>query len=377
MEKVDIVVIGAGVVGLSVTAHIAGGSRSVLLLDKNCSWGQETSSRNSEVIHAGIYYKPGSLKAEACVSGRKKLYELCRLKNIAHKKLGKLIVARDEHELNMLSRIKDNAVANGVTLELLDKEEVAEMESNIKVEGALYSSETGIVDSHELMKFYYNTAAGKGADICFDSEVTGIKLTEGGYVVTVDNAGETLQIYSRKVINCAGLHADKVAEMAGIDIDQNGYRQVLLKGNYYRVSSAKSGLVTRLVYPVPGKRSLGIHTVPDLVGQMRLGPDAEPVLCVDYTVMDKKEEFFRSASTFLPWLDKDDLNQDMAGIRPQLMHGDADGFRDFIINEETAKGLPGMINMIGIESPGLTSSVFLGEHVAQMALREDRSLCLK
>lgn len=370
MDKVDIVIIGAGVIGLAVASEVSGTGKSVFMLEKNNCWGQETSSRNSEVIHAGIYYPQGSLKAKSCVYGRKMLYALCEKEGIPFKKTGKLIIATCEAEIETLNEVYNQAKSNGVDLQFLSKQDARKKEPDVFCLGALFSPETGIVDSHALMKYFLNKANANGVNLVCSSEVVGIEKQGREYKITVNNQGETISFLSRVVINCAGNNADKVAAMCGLDIEARGYQQYYLKGNYFRLSN-KSKFVTRhLVYPVPQKRSLGVHTVLDLQGEVRLGPDEEEVEKIDYCVNEnKKRFFFESARKYLTFIAEDDLSADMAGIRPQLRRPNRGNFRDFFISHENTLGFPGLINLIGIESPGLTASPYIGKYVAEMAMK--------
>jgi L-2-hydroxyglutarate oxidase LhgO len=372
MEKVQIVIIGAGIIGLNVAAEIARLKDSVYLIERHESFGQETSSRNSEVIHAGIYYPKDSLKAKTCLEGKRLIYETCEKNSIPYKKLGKLIVAVDESELNALEALFSNADENGVKdITLLSKTRIGELEPHIKAEAALYSGTTGIVDSHSLMSFYAYQAKQGGAAITYKTEVTKIKRVKDGYKVSVFDADDEEFIFLAEVIiNCAGLESDTIAEMAGIDIDKAGYRIKYNKGQYFKWSTRKSKFIKHLVYPVPGpvSASLGIHATPNLTGIVRLGPDDKYIdrEDIDYKVDDEaKKRFYDSCVKFLPFLEEDDLSQDTSGIRPKLQ-GPDESFKDFIINEESDLGLPGFINLIGIESPGLTASPAIAKMVSSI-----------
>jgi len=367
MESVDITIIGAGIIGLSVASVLSQKNKNIFILEKNTSWGQEASSRNSEVVHAGIYYNPGSLKAIACYEGRNELYTLCPEHNIGIKKTGKLIVATDQREIGLLEKLKETARNNGVDLSFLDGKDVKKVEPEACAVAALYSPETGIVDSHFLMKFFLDKARAGGVELVCDAEVIAIERKESQYKITLNNQGEKVSILSNVVVNCAGNNADKVASLCGINIEKEGYEQYYLKGNYFRLSDQHRNKTSHLIYPVPDKNSLGIHTVLDLSGGIRLGPDEEEVLEMDYQVNPaKKKAFYNSAKKFLPCIDEKDLSSDMAGIRSQLRHPNKGDFKDFIINHEQDKGLPGLINLLGIESPGLTASPYIGKYVGDI-----------
>ncbi len=357
MEKVNITIVGAGVVGLAVGYELSKAYSDVLIIEKNLSFGQETSSRNSEVIHAGIYYPKESLKTKACVEGNPLLYEFCRQNNIPHKKIGKLIVAIDSGEVKELETLFRRGLDNGVTgLSFLDEDGIKKIEPHIKAHAAIYSSETGIIDSHSLMKALLSSFKGNNGCIVYDTQVSGIDKAKDGFVVTAGNSRQGVSKFlTRALINCAGLNSDRIAAIAGLSKDE--YRLKYCKGSYFRADKSKAGFIRHLAYPVPKKdrAGLGIHATLDLSGSLRLGPDDEYVDKIDYRVDEsKKKAFYESTKQYLPFIELGSLYPDTCGIRPKLQ-GKGEGFRDFIIKEESDNGLPGMINLIGIESPGLTA----------------------
>ncbi|MFC1808291.1 NAD(P)/FAD-dependent oxidoreductase [Candidatus Omnitrophota bacterium] len=367
MDKVDILIIGAGVVGLSIARELAD-KGDLLVVEKHESFGKETSSRNSEIIHAGIYYEPGSLKARFCIEGRRLLYEFCQENNIAHKRLGKLIVATDDSEIKRLETLFENGKGCGVDdLKMIDADEIKRLEPNISAIAAIYSPSTGILDTHQFMKQLESHAKGEGVTFAYNCEVIGFKKNSSGYAVAIsDIDGERLDIEAKVVINCAGLDSDKIAQMAGIDIDKEGYKLYPNKGEYFRLSNAKAKLINHLIYPTPTQTSLGIHTVSDLGGQIRLGPSSFYVDEIDYDVDPKNStNFFNGAKKFLPFLEEEDLSVDTAGIRPKLQAPGSPS-RDFIIQDEAGKDLPGFINLVGIESPGLTATLSIAKYIATM-----------
>lgn len=367
--QTDIVIIGAGVVGLAIASELAGKSRDVIVFEKNKSFGQETSSRSSEVIHAGLYYQPGSLKAKLCINGNKLLYGFCAKHNIPHKRLGKLVIATNDSETEKIKKIFDNAVNSGVRgLMFLDTDEIKKLEPQIKASAGFISPDTGILDTHLFMKCLFSRAKEKGAMFAFLSEVAAVKKENSGYTVSVkEPSGEKSTLKSRIVVNCAGLGADKIAEMAGLDTEKLSYKIYYCKGQYFRIASPKKFKITRLVYPPPTNVSLGIHLTPDLAGGLRLGPDAKYVDKIDYVVDEgDKKIFWQSVKEFLPKLETGDMIADTSGIRPKLR--EEGGFRDFIIKEEKERGLAGFINLIGIESPGLTASLAIAELVRDLAI---------
>lgn len=368
-EIVDVTIVGAGVIGLAVGWAVADGKRKVYVLEKNGSFGQETSSRNSQVIHAGLYYPKNSLKARTCVEGNRLLYEICASNGIAHRKLTKIVVATNDLEIGKLAALLKNGEENGVEgLCLLSRQETKRIEPNVEAVAALYVPSTGIIDVHGLMKFFLGKAKDKGAEVVYRAEVTGITKEKDGYCVTVQDSGGAFTFFTRVLINCAGLHADKVAAMAGIDLKEAGYQLHYCKGEYFSVGGGKSRLVKRLVYPVPLPEvtGVGIHVTLDLDGRMRLGPGVEYIREIEYTVDEKKRHlFYEGVKRFLPALELSDLEPEMAGVRPKLQ-GPGDRQKDFIIHHEEDKGLPGLINLIGIESPGLTASPAIAKMVGEI-----------
>ena len=361
-----ITIIGAGVIGLAVAAQVAGKGREVYILEKNETFGKETSSRNSETIHAGIYYPQGSLKAETCVAGNALLYELCQRHGIGHRKTGKLIVATKHEEVGKLEALLERGKGNGVDdLAMLSKEEIKELEPNVEGVAAILSPSSGIIDTHALMRFFLNRAREEGAEIAYKSKVVGIERLSDGYEVAVENSSGSFTFKTEIIINCAGLNSHEIAQLVGIDIDEAGYKLRYCKGEYFSVSNSKSRLVERLIYPVPEPSTggAGIHTVLDVEGRMRLGPNARYVDEIDYKVDEsQKGVFYHSVKPFLPFIEYDDLEPEMAGIRPKLQAPGED-VRDFVIRHEQDRGLPGFINLIGIESPGLTSSPAIAKYV--------------
>jgi L-2-hydroxyglutarate oxidase LhgO len=366
MADTGIAVIGAGVVGLAVAARLAPRHPDLVVLERNARHGQETSSRNSEVIHAGLYYPTGSLKARLCVEGNRLLYEMCAAAGVLHRRCGKIITAVVEEELPALEALRARARSNGVELQRLSAREAAALEPNVRSAGALLSPDTGIVSAHGLMDALLRGVRQAGAVFQPRSELVRLERN-GGYRLTVKTPGAEESFTAERVINAAGLEADTVAEMAGIDVDEAGYRQHYCKGSYFSVAPARAGLVNRLVYPVPGHVSLGVHAVLGLDGRLRFGPDAEYVdRRTDYRVDPARAPAFgQAARRLVPAIADADLAPDISGIRPKLQ-GPGDGFRDFVIAEESGRGLPGFVNLIGLDSPGLTSAPAIARHVAQL-----------
>jgi len=358
MEEVNITIIGAGVVGLAIAAELSKKYDEIVVLEKHDKFGKETSSRNSEVIHSGIYYPQGSLKAKLCVEGAVLLYAYCEEHSIPHSRLGKLIVATDENEKRHLVELYNTGIQNGTqSLAFFNRNEITRAEPNVNAIAALFSPNTGIVDSHALMKSFYNTATASGVLFSFDSEVNFIKKNKNGYLIGIKN--DDYKFVSKVVINSAGLYSDHIAELAGIDIDSVGYRLRYCKGSYF--SYAKKSPIKMLVYPVPHKdlAGLGTHATLDLGGRLRFGPDAEFIDTLNYKVdINKRDIFYEGASKIINGLEKQAFIPDMAGIRPKIK---GDGVKDFVIKHEDDKGLKGLINLIGIESPGLTASLAIAK----------------
>jgi L-2-hydroxyglutarate oxidase LhgO len=365
IDSFQITVIGAGVVGLAVADELAAAFQNVLIVEKNTGFGQETSSRNSEVIHAGIYYPPGLLKSRLCVKGNRLLYETCVRRGIPHKRLGKLIVATSAQECHELEKIREQARQNSVTgLTTLGKKQIRTLEPEVKGVTALFSPSTGIIDSHSLMRSFLWNAEEKGATIAFRACVTAIRLENDGYDVEI-NAGE-YRFRTKVLVNCAGLYSDKVAALAGMDIDKLGYRIKYCKGNYFTLSPAPK--LRHLVYPVPveNNESLGIHATIDLNNRVRFGPDSEYIDTLEYSVDEsRKYSFYEAIKRYIPNITAEGIQPDMCGVRPKLQ-GPGEPYRDFVIKEEQEAGRPGLINLIGIESPGLTSCIAIARHVSSL-----------
>lgn len=358
MEKVDTLIIGAGVIGLAIAAELAKKNEDIVVVEKEASFGRHTSSRNSEVIHSGIYYPQNTLKATLCVRGVQLLYDYLEAHNIAYNKCGKLIVASDKAEEVELQKLKVNGEKNGVTgLTLINQKLCRAMEPLIKAESALLVLATGIMDTHGLMRSLEQEAEANDAFIVYDMEVVSIQKDEDKYHVGFAD-GEIFEV--RRLINAAGLWSDKIAEMIGIDTNKHNLQLHWCKGEYYKTSKVKG--VKHLIYPVPDDISLGIHLTIDLAGNCRFGPSAYYVDQLNYAMDESfKNEFVLSINKYLD-LPEDYLDLDDSGIRPKLQKP-GDKFRDFYIKAEDEKGYHNFINIIGIESPGLTAALAIAEYV--------------
>jgi L-2-hydroxyglutarate oxidase LhgO len=368
----DVIVIGAGVVGLACAAELARSGRSVLVLERAGGIARETSSRNSQVIHAGLYYPPGSLKARLCIEGAERLYARCAREGIPHRALGKLVVATDPHEVAVIEALRAQGEANGAAgLALVDAAEVARREPHVRALAALWSPRTGILDAHGLGDSYAAELARFGGELLLRHEVVGLAHRAGSWrVEALGPSGERETAECGAVVNAAGLAADRVAALAGIAVDAAGYRQHPCKGDYFALAPGAPLRFAGLVYPAPHGPGLGVHVTVDLGGRVRFGPDAEYVERIDYAVdAAKRGRFAAAARRYVPSLDETWLTPDQAGIRPKLA-GPGQTFRDFAIVEESARGLPGLVNLVGIESPGLTASEAIGARVAALIARE-------
>jgi L-2-hydroxyglutarate oxidase LhgO len=367
--EADITIIGAGVIGLAIAEKISGKYSNIFVIEKHPTFGQETSSRNSEVIHAGIYYPQGSLKAQLCVEGKSLLYDYCRENDIPVNNCGKLIVATSQEEIAVINGIKENAALNGVVLEIMEQDRIVALEPSIIALKALFSPTTGIVDTHSLMKRFETNILNQGGQIVYGSEVTGIKKIQRGYEISLLDADKkNYSFTSAIVINSAGLTSDKISEMAGMKDEKLSIN--FCKGEYFRINPPKNRLINRLIYPVPHQNmeGIGIHVTIDMGGGVKLGPD---VTYLESNVYDyhvdpaKQEAFWRSAKKFLPFLEYDDIAPDMAGIRPKTQKK-GEPIHDFYIMEESARGNPGFINLIGMESPGMTACLAIANYVNRL-----------
>ncbi|MFA5913231.1 MAG: NAD(P)/FAD-dependent oxidoreductase [Burkholderiales bacterium] len=361
MERIDCVVVGAGVVGLACARALARAGREVVVLEEAGAIGTQTSSRNSEVIHAGIYYPPGSLKATLCVEGKALLYRYCEERGVAHRRCGKLIVATVAEQVATLHKIQAHAAANGVDdLRLLTPQETHAMEPELRCVAALLSPSTGIIDSHGLMLAYQGEAEDHGAMIAPHSPVAGGAVQTEGIMLEIGGA-EPMRIVARTVINSAGLKAQQVAAAIRGFPQEKVPPCYYAKGTYYSLTSRSP--FTHLIYPVPEAAGLGVHLTLDLGGQARFGPDVEWIAEIDYDVdLRRADGFYRAIRDYWPGLRDGQLAPGYAGIRPKL-GGPEQPASDFVIQGPQEHGVAGLVNLFGIESPGLTASLALAERV--------------
>lgn len=362
MDTVQTVVIGAGVVGLAIARALARSGREVVILEAANAIGTETSSRNSEVIHAGIYYEPGSLKARFCVEGRQRLYEYCAERGVAHRRCGKLIVAASRAQHEGLARIEQRAQAAGVdSLRWLTGAEAVALEPALACAEALLSPDTGIIDSHGLMLALQGDAEDHGAMLALCSRVQRITPAGGGFELEVLVDGVTMQLGCRELVNAAGLGANAIA--ASVEGLAPAFKPplYLAKGNYFSLSGACP--FGRLVYPIPNEAGLGVHLTIDLGGQGRFGPDVQWLDRLDYDVDPERcAGFYEEIRSYWPSLPDGSLHASYAGIRPKLVPA-GQAAADFRINGPSAHGMPGLVNLLGIESPGLTASMAIADEV--------------
>ncbi len=365
---IDVVVIGAGVVGLACAAALARAGRSVVVIERHDRVGEETTSRNSEVVHAGLYYPEGSLKAELCAKGREALYARCEARGIPHRRTGKLIVATEPAEIERLESIRERGRANGVPgLDLLDAAAVRAREPAVRSVAALDSPASGIVDALAFTLSFLAEAEEHGAQIALRTEVRSVVRATGGWRVEArGDDGEAQSIVSAALVNAAGLASDELAARAGFDVDACGYRLHPCKGDYFSLVPGAPLRLRQLIYPVPAGPGLGVHVTLDLAGRIRFGPDAEYVAAPRFDVDPGKGPAFAEAiRRYLPGVRDAWLSPDYAGVRPRLA-AQGESFRDFVVQEESAKGFPGFVNCIGIESPGLTAAPAIGDRVAEL-----------
>ncbi|MCV2217216.1 NAD(P)/FAD-dependent oxidoreductase [Thauera sp. Sel9] len=364
METVDVVVIGAGVVGLACASALAEAGREVLIVEREHCIGSGISSRNSEVIHAGLYYPPGSLKARLCVEGRQRLYAYCAQRGVAHARCGKLVVASREAQLDALQEIAGRARQNGVDdLRLLDRAEIAELEPALDAEAGLLSPSTGIVDSHGLMLALLGDAEDHGAMLALGSPVEGGAADGGGIVLEIGGKAP-MTLRTRCVINAAGLDAVALSSAIRSAASAQAPQAHFARGVYFGYSGKAP--FSRLIYPIPEPGGLGVHLTLDLGGQARFGPDVEWIVHPDYHVDPARAARFADAiRNWWPALDADRLQPGYAGVRPKIVGpGQADA--DFRIDGPARHGVAGLVHLYGIESPGLTASLAIGAHVAKL-----------
>jgi L-2-hydroxyglutarate oxidase LhgO len=365
MDRIDCLVIGAGVVGLACARALAKAGRDVVIVEAQNAIGTETSARNSEVIHGGLYYPNGSNRARFCVEGKRRMYEYCAERGVPHRRITKLVVALDDEQANGLSKLKDNAAGNGVTdLEILDQDQITRMEPELSCKAAFLSPSTGIVDSHSLMLALLGEAEDNGAMLALSSPVIGGEVRSDGILIRTGGA-EPMEVMATTVVNAAGLYAQKVASaIEGIPADTIPPIHYA-RGVYFTLTGKAP--FKRLIYPMPVAAWLGVHLTLDMGGDAKFGPDIEWIDSVDYTVdPGRVENFYPSVRRWWPGLPDGSLQPGYAGVRPKL-YARGEPAADFVFQTEDVHNVTGLINLYGIESPGLSSSIAIGEHVAELA----------
>lgn len=363
-ERIDCAVIGAGVVGLAIARGLACAGREVVILEREQGFGTHTSSRNSEVIHAGIYYPTGSIKARLCVPGRKALYRYCADHNVNHKRIGKVVVATGAEQLDALHKYKAQAEINGVDdLRMLSANELAALEPEVRGVAGFLSPSTGIIDSHGLMLAYLGDAEERGASLALESPVVSGSIRNDGILLDVGGS-ESMTILCRTVVNAAGLHAQAVARsITGIPARTIPPTYYAI-GHYYTLAGRSP--FAHLIYPVARQDWLGVHVTIDLGGQVKFGPDFSWIDEIDYRFDESRTPaFYEAIRRYYPGLKDGTLQPGYTGIRPKIA-GPGEAAPDFVIQGPRDHGVAGLVNLYGIESPGLTSSLAIADYAAAM-----------
>jgi len=371
METVECVVVGGGLIGLAIARQLAMSGRETVVLERHGAIGEETSSRNSEVIHAGIHYVAGSLKAITCVQGRRSLYEYCASRGVPFRRCGKLIVATNERQVANLDHIRDAGRRNGVDdLVELDETQIRNLEPDLRCVAALLSPSTGILDTHSFMLALLADAERHGAMLVLHAALVAAEAADGGWdLISSDGTGSSVR--ARWLINAAGLGAVELAQAIEGFPAQRIPQLFLAKGNYFSLTGRAA--FSHLIYPVPEPGGLGVHLTLDLAGAARFGPDVEWVDAVEYKVSPHRaDSFYAAIRKYWPELPDESLQPAYAGVRPKIS-GPGEPVRDFMIEGPQQHGVPGVINLFGIESPGLTASLAIARFVGSMVTDGIRS----
>ncbi|MBT8453694.1 MAG: NAD(P)/FAD-dependent oxidoreductase [Deltaproteobacteria bacterium] len=365
-EAVDAVVIGAGVVGLACAHELLKRFDSVLVLEREAGPGREISSRNSGVVHAGIYYPRDSRKTRLCIEGNRRLYAWCEAHDVPHKHTGKLIVATSAADEERLRKIARHARDVGAgDLRLMTRDEASAEEPELRCELALHSPTSGVVDVHELIASLVHEIIEADGMVVYHTAVDSIEKIESGWLLqTIDSTGSETELVSRCVVNSAGLSALDVAESSGLAEAERPWRLYPCKGSYFALGSSAPETRNSLIYPLPSGGGLGVHITADISGARRAGPDAEFIDTIDYSVDESRvTRFAEAVARYLPAIRPEHLTPDYCGIRPKLV-GPGGGFEDFVIRSPESQ--PGMVHLIGIESPGLTAALAIGARVSDL-----------
>jgi len=366
VENVDVIVVGAGVVGLAIAAKMSQTFKNVIVIDKNSSFGEETSSRNSEVIHAGIYYPENTLKAKLCMQGKHDLYQYCQSRKIPFHQIGKLIVAQNTDEEAHLTQIQHSAFNNGVPdLTWLCQSELRDREPNLKASSALLSPSTGIIDSHSYMQSLIAQIQSNSGIFVGNTRINNAEPISSGFIVKLTCQKEIMTLKCRYLINSAGLNSEKVAHSIA------GLQKSLIpklhwcRGHYFSYSGKSP--FNQLIYPIPeaNTQGLGIHATLDLAYQLKFGPDTQYINTPNYQFgHNLKPKFIQAIQRYFPKINPQKLQPSYTGIRPKLQ-GPSDKFKDFNIQTSQEHKIPNLVNLYGIESPGLTASLAIGEYVSK------------
>lgn len=364
MDNVDAIIVGAGVVGLAIAAKLSAKIKNVLLIDKNLHFGEETSSRNSEVIHAGIYYPQDSLKAKFCVSGKEQLYRYCQQRHIPHQKLGKLLIAHNEQDEAYLAKMINQAQANDVNdLTWLNAHALQKSIPELSASAALLSPSTGIIDVHTYMQSLLAEFEQNGGLFSAQTEMLAAEPSNDGFSVRLKSQNEIMLLNCNYLINSAGLHSTVVANNISGLLSKFIPKLHYCRGHYFSYQGTSP--FKQLIYPIPTEHGLGIHASLDIAGQLKFGPDTQYIDTLDYQVDESlKAKFLQAVQRYFPRVSADKLQPAYAGIRPKL-EGPNDSFKDFCIQNEASHAIKGLINLFGIDSPGLTSSLAIADDVCK------------
>jgi|TARA_R100001143_G_C3358709_1_gene134179 L-2-hydroxyglutarate oxidase LhgO len=362
---IECIVVGAGVIGLAVARELSRAGHEVLVIEAEGQIGTGASSRNSEVIHAGLYYPTGSLKAQLCVAGRQTLYDYCEAYDIPHKRTGKLIVATNNNQLGALKTLHDKALANGVTdIQWLSASEAVALEPELTCQAALLSPATGIIDSHALMLSLQGQAEGAGCQFVFRTPLQSVEQANGNFHLGFGGA-DPMSLTARYVVNAAGLAAPNIARLFPWHAHTPRPNAHYCKGHYF--SLMQRSPFSHLIYPMPDEAGLGVHLTLDMAGQARFGPDTEWVDTINYAVDPSRvERFYEAVRQYWPNLSDDSLMPSYTGVRPKIVGPDQPA-ADFLIAGPTWHGVPGAVHLLGIESPGLTACLAIAQQ-CRMAL---------
>ena len=365
--KADITIIGAGVVGLAIASEVARDGRSVYILEKNESFGREQSSRNSQTIHAGIYFEKDFLKTKFCTEANPLMYEICKREGIPHHKCGKINISTNAAEEVALTTFYDRARDIGTEARWMSQKEIKSLEPELHAIRAFLTPSTGVLDTYALMKYFLERGRRKGVQIAYKSLVTGIEGADKGYNIRIENQDGEFTFHTRILINSAGLFSDHIAALAGIDIEKEKYKIHYLKGDYFTVAGPKNKSIKHLIYPIPSDVNFGAHVCLDPDMRLRIGPFGYRVDAIDYKVFSIEPQRLMETAIMraLPFLEPADLEPETAGMMANIQRP-FETPRDFIIRHEIDKGLPGFIDLVGMDSPALTCSPVIGKYIAGM-----------